>query len=410
MNCPTMNKPNEFKEPKELNEPKELKATCQLSGGLGNQLFQVVTLLYYCQEEEVKRSPFLDDRTVLVSSLTHRPTYGNSVFAVLPRVDLQTLLFKSKLVFREPRFTFTPFPTSTAPFPQYSHEWIVLQGYFQSRRYFPDRSRVHAICKDMDWPRLRAQVLERFAANHPTIHLQEACAVHFRIGDYTKVQAIHPIQLVSYYEAAWSYLLKKNATIRWILVFCERKDKENVRQKVEEWKRASQIPSSSVTFVWIDDEKDEWKDWEQVFLMSGCAHHIIANSTFSWWGATLAEWAHQREWTTTTRKNPESETERGDFSSLSDAAVGPWKKAEDEKKKKEKEEDDVSLPLLPFLHFPKTTTEEQKEQEEEEVTVVCPRHWFGWQGVRLTPPLTTKDLLPLHWIQVGADEEETACG
>ena len=38
----------------------------------------------------------------------------------------------------------------------------------------------------------------------------------------------------------------------------------------------------NITFV---KASDELYDWEQMLLMSCCDHHIIANSSFSWWGA-----------------------------------------------------------------------------------------------------------------------------
>ena len=34
---------------------------------------------------------------------------------------------------------------------------------------------------------------------------------------------------------------------------------------------------------------DEYHDWEQLLIMSVCDHNIIANSSYSWWGAYLNE-------------------------------------------------------------------------------------------------------------------------
>jgi hypothetical protein len=39
---------------------------------------------------------------------------------------------------------------------------------------------------------------------------------------------------------------------------------------------------NTFTFEQADNNLD---DWEQMILMSLCQHNIIANSTFSWWGA-----------------------------------------------------------------------------------------------------------------------------
>ena len=37
------------------------------------------------------------------------------------------------------------------------------------------------------------------------------------------------------------------------------------------------------------DERDNLQDYEELMVMSCCKNHIIANSTFSWWGAWLCK-------------------------------------------------------------------------------------------------------------------------
>jgi hypothetical protein len=63
-----------------------------------------------------------------------------------------------------------------------------------------------------------------------------------------------------------------------ILYFHETVDTADVNAIIDKLKQQH----SSVQFTRV---KDELSDWEQVLLMSSCDHNIIANSTFSWWGA-----------------------------------------------------------------------------------------------------------------------------
>ena len=63
-----------------------------------------------------------------------------------------------------------------------------------------------------------------------------------------------------------------------ILIFFEEVDLKQIIIKTKIFKKRFK----NINFIKINTNIE---DWEQMLIMSNCAHHIIANSSFSWWGA-----------------------------------------------------------------------------------------------------------------------------
>ena len=146
-----------------------------------------------------------------------------------------------------------------------------LHGYWQSEKYF-----------DSIGETLRAEFvpaapvcayiaeLAAYAADASTVSL------HVRRGDYASnaaTQAFHGLCSPQYYAAAAALIAAKLPAPRF-LVFSDEPDwaRENLRLG---WpmRVVEHAPGSS--------------PHQEMWLMSRCAHHVIANSSFSWWGAWL---------------------------------------------------------------------------------------------------------------------------
>jgi hypothetical protein len=245
--------------------------TCKLQGGLGNQLFQIYTTIAYASQSNQKFI-FLNVYD-LKSSVTDRHTYWQTFLSSLKPFLLHPELINKDnlLIIREKGFTYEALPL---PLPSQKNKMKVLSGYFQSYRYFDDVFQTINRLLKIDDHKVRLTNKYRKLIND-----EQPVSMHFRLGDYKKLPEHYVILTVDYYRAALNHLSETN-TVTKVLYFCEDQDLEDVDAIMGTLK----IDFPNLSFVRADPLLE---DWEQLILMSICRHNIIANSTFSWWGAYL---------------------------------------------------------------------------------------------------------------------------
>lgn len=238
--------------------------TCNLLGGLGNQLFQIFTTISYALDNKNRPAFIYATHT---PGMTKRTTYWDTFLASLYQMIIEKLPdYKSLQFIREESFAYKALPAVDAD------SNVLLLGYFQSYKYFTkhysDISRL-----------IKLESRKQSIRNNTHHDLENTISLHFRIGDYKKVQEYHGIMPVSYYMNAIRFVLEKTLKNDWnMLYFCEDQDVDEVSVILTVLREA---------FPTLTFESDNMitEDWQQLLLMSCCAHNIIANSTFSWWGA-----------------------------------------------------------------------------------------------------------------------------
>lgn len=243
--------------------------SCKLQGGLGNQLFQIYTTIAHAELTNSKF--FFSDAYELKSVVTDRHTYWNAFLSKLSPFLLDSALIKPEnvIIIKEKGFTYSPLSINN------QDKIRILSGYFQSPKYFD--SHFLSINRLLKMDEHKVRLTNKYLK---LINEDKPISMHFRLGDYKKLLNHYVILNAEYYKAALRRVLNKNAeTI--VLYFCEEPDLEEVDNMIQNIRM--DFPGS-IVFLRADPELE---DWEQLILMSLCKHNIIANSTFSWWGAYL---------------------------------------------------------------------------------------------------------------------------
>lgn len=263
------------------------KKIVKLNGGLGNQMFQYAFALAISKRFDAEIlfdfSYFEDVKST--SNVTTR-VFEMGVFDVDCKAataeDLAGLVYpdaESKLETKFRRF-FPRLCGVTFVREKYSYSYDAklfnnpsfkfYEGYFQNEKYFKN---------------IRPELLKRFSLREPLnkenqevldeIKNTNSVSLHIRRGDYITldyVNKIHGVCSLDYYAEAIKYIAKKvknphfyifSDDIQWVL--------ENLK---------TEYPLTFVDF-------NQGKGHLDMELMKNCKHNIVANSSFSWWGAWL---------------------------------------------------------------------------------------------------------------------------
>ena len=235
-----------------------MKIVC-LKGGLGNQLFEYCR---YCQLKEAGK-----ERTWLFYDPRRLKSHGRALLTdgfdvQLPATPfwVQLLVHGIKLL-RELHL----FPRL---YDDQRDDCLLIDDYSQQHRFITDAKRMLPFRKLSLSPQIQA--LKQQIETTPN-----SVALHVRRGDY-----LHPTNLphfglcpLSYYQQAISHIRGQHPDATFFIF------SDDVA-----WAEQN-LADESVVFVQPHPNESDVID---LYLMSLCRHHILANSTFSFWAAHLS--------------------------------------------------------------------------------------------------------------------------
>lgn len=205
-------------------------------GLFGNQMFQIAATIGYAKKHGISyKLPIWtnsDGSDLDLSSIFNGP------FGTLDQVPTEEYKYYDMYYKEIPSFQGN----------------LILHGYFQNEKYFEGAEE---------------ELREVFSVNSGVFKfIDSICSIHVRRGDYLKYPLIHTNLEIGYYRKAIEIMKSKG--YEKFIVFSDDID----------WCKQN----------FIGDEysfSEGRKNYEDLIRMSACRSHIIANSSFSWWGARL---------------------------------------------------------------------------------------------------------------------------
>jgi len=225
-------------------------------GQLGNQLFQIATTLSYAAKLNVEAK---------FPKWKYNQFVENKIDDSLTAEDFQ----KFEYACIETQFNYKSVTVADNSY---------LQGYFQSEKYFKEHKKLihHHFFPSID-------ILKQIYAKYGNILDKKICSIHVRRGDYLERSNYHTnLGVTDYYKDAIKLM---NPLVENFVVFSDDIEwcKTNIYNYHEQYR-------SNKKFIFIEGNSEFF----DLSFISLCNHHIIANSSFSWWGAYLGKDSNKR--------------------------------------------------------------------------------------------------------------------
>lgn len=247
--------------------------TVRLIGGLGNQMFQyaaaralaqrhntkvILDLTWFDQKFDKNTTPRhyeLDAFNLDTTSIKYTGTF--------PQKVIRKLLQPS--IYNEPHFHFSN------RFEKLPNN-IRLEGYFQSEKYFKNiRS---TLLEDFTWCTPASSQNQKLL--NAIMSDDQSVSVHVRRGDYItnkSAKSFHGLTPIQYYKKAMAIMASKIKSPN-LYIFSDD----------PKWCKSNLRFDHPTVYI-----SHNTQGVEDMRLMKSCRHNIIANSSFSWWGAWLNE-------------------------------------------------------------------------------------------------------------------------
>jgi hypothetical protein len=225
--------------------------SANLSGGLGNQMFQIMAA--YAHSKNVNDDLYFDfDKCYTPNQGNTSDKYKKNLFKNL-KEDKRENYFQ--FIYNEPTFSYRPIP---------KEKNLLLNGVFQSEKYFEEyKSDVFKVFNiDLDKCKsIRKNLEEKVKSKNIT-------SIHIRRGDYLTKPNFHTIPNLEYYKMSIKIIGESSFII--------------VSDDIE-WCK-NNFHGDNIFYSDYTNEIDD------LYLIMSSDNKILSNSSFSWWGDYLSKY------------------------------------------------------------------------------------------------------------------------